>query len=54
MKRLIALAAMSLALAFGGQEQKETLTVLKLTDEELSTEDSKGKKETLKRVKDKK
>src|SRR6185503_7444616 len=45
---------LTLALAFGGQEQKETLTVLKLTDEELSTEDSKGKKETLKRVKDKK
>ena len=43
-----------LALTFGGQEQKETLTVTKLTDDEMSTEDSKGKKESLKRVKDKK
>jgi uncharacterized protein (TIGR03066 family) len=45
---------LTLALVLGSQEQKETLTVLKLTDEELSTEDSKGKKETLKRVKQKK
>jgi len=45
---------MDLALSFGGQEQKETLTILKLTDEEMSTEDSKGKKETFNRIKDKK
>ena len=41
----------SIALTFGGQEQKETLTVTKLTDDEMSTQDSKGKKESLKRVK---
>jgi uncharacterized protein (TIGR03066 family) len=45
---------LSIALSFGGQEQKETLTILKLTDDELSTEDSKGKKESMKRIKDKK
>ena len=33
------------------KEQKETLTVKKLTDEELVTTDSKGKDETLKRKK---
>jgi len=42
---------LDLALSFGGEEQKETLTIHKLTDDELATEDSKGKKETLKRVK---
>lgn len=39
------------ALSFGGKEQKETLTVKKLTDDELMTTDSKGKDETLKRKK---
>jgi uncharacterized protein (TIGR03066 family) len=42
-----------LALKFDNQEKTETVTVLKLTDEELTTEDSKGKKETLKRSKSK-
>lgn len=45
---------MDLTLSIGGKEQKETLTILKLTDEEMATEDSKGKKETFKRIKDKK
>jgi uncharacterized protein (TIGR03066 family) len=36
---------------FLGKEQKETLTVKKLTDAELTTTDSKGKEETLKRKK---
>ncbi len=44
---------MDLALSFGGKEQKETLTILKLTEEEMATEDSKGKKETFKRIKGK-
>ena len=33
------------------KEQKETLTIKKLTDDELVTTDSKGKEETLKRKK---
>ncbi len=37
-----------------GKEQKETLTLSKLTDEELVAKDSKGKEETLKRQKTKK
>lgn len=40
-----------ISLSFGGQEQKDTLTVSKLTDDELIAEDSKKKTETLKRVK---
>lgn len=42
---------LSVAMTFMGMEQKETMTVGKLTDEELETTDSKGKKETLKKVK---
>jgi uncharacterized protein (TIGR03066 family) len=42
---------LEVVLAFGGKEQKETLTVKKLTDEELITTDSKGKEETLKKKK---
>jgi uncharacterized protein (TIGR03066 family) len=42
---------LSVALKFGDQEIKEELTVLKLTDDEMQTEDSKGKKETMKKVK---
>lgn len=42
------------AINFGGQEQKETLTVIKLTDDELTTKDSKGKEETVKKYKEKK
>jgi uncharacterized protein (TIGR03066 family) len=35
----------------GDKDQNETMTVTRLTDDELVTEDSKGKKETLKKVK---
>lgn len=38
-------------LAFGDNKIKETLTVLKLTDTEMTTKDSKGKEETMKKVK---
>ena len=40
-----------LVLKIEGKEEKETLTILKLTDDELSTEDSKGKKDSFKKVK---
>lgn len=40
-----------ISLAFGGKDIKETLTVLKLTDDEAVTKDSKGKEETMKKVK---
>ena len=42
---------LELAMSFMGQDKTDTATVLKLTDDELVTEDSKGKKETLKRLK---
>src|SRR5438046_2135533 len=42
---------LTVAINFGGKEQKEEMTVNKLTDDELETTDSKGKKETLKKVK---
>ena len=42
---------LELALSFGGKEKTETATIVKLTDDELTTEDGKGKKETLKRKK---
>lgn len=42
---------MEVELSFGGKSEKETLTILKLTDAELVTKDSKGKEDTLKRVK---
>jgi uncharacterized protein (TIGR03066 family) len=38
-------------MTFNGKTEKETLTVLKLTDTELTTKDSKGKEDTLKKVK---
>ncbi|MFO0825679.1 MAG: TIGR03066 family protein [Gemmataceae bacterium] len=38
-------------LAFGGKDILETLTVIKLTDDEAVTKDSKGKEETMKKVK---
>jgi uncharacterized protein (TIGR03066 family) len=44
-------AKLTLAIKFGDKENKETMTILKLTDEELETEDSNGKKDTLLRVK---
>ncbi|MFM8273109.1 MAG: TIGR03066 family protein [Gemmata sp.] len=40
-------------LSFGGKSEKETLTITKLTEEELVTKDSKGKEDALKRVKGK-
>jgi uncharacterized protein (TIGR03066 family) len=42
---------LTLAIKFGEKENKETLTILRLTDEELESEDSKGQKETLIRAK---
>jgi uncharacterized protein (TIGR03066 family) len=42
---------LDIAMSFLGKEQKETLTVKKLTDDELVTVDSKNKEETLKRKK---
>ena len=42
---------LEVVIAFGGKEQKETLTVKKLTDDELITADGKGKEETLKKKK---
>jgi uncharacterized protein (TIGR03066 family) len=42
---------LTVGLKVGGSDQTETMTVTKLTDDELVTEDSKGKKETLKKVK---
>ncbi len=42
---------LEMALAFGGKEEKETITILKLTDEVMVGKDSKGKEETLKKVK---
>jgi uncharacterized protein (TIGR03066 family) len=43
---------LEIEIAFMGQTLKETLTIVKLTDTELVTKDSKGIEETLKRVKD--
>jgi uncharacterized protein (TIGR03066 family) len=42
---------LDVSLKFMGDELKEQLTIKKLTDQELITEDSKGKSETLKRKK---
>ena len=42
---------LEIAMTFMGEEKKETLTVTKLTDDELVTKDSKGKEEKLKRMK---
>lgn len=45
---------LELTLRAEGQEQKETLTVIRLTDEEFAAKDSKGKEEVLRRQKPKK
>ncbi len=45
---------LEMVLTADGKEQKETLTLSKLTDDELVGKDSKGKAETLKRIKPKK
>ncbi len=44
-------AKMELALKIGDMEMKETFTILKLTDDEMTSKDSKGKEETLKKIK---
>ena len=41
---------MSIAMTIKGEEVKQEVTVLKLTDDELDTEDAKGKKDMLRRV----
>ena len=38
-------------MSFNGKEVKETHTVTKLTDDEMVSKDSKGKEETMKRIK---
>lgn len=45
---------LTVTMADGGKDRTETMTVLKLTDAELTTKDPKGKEETMKRVADKK
>jgi uncharacterized protein (TIGR03066 family) len=42
---------LELAMTFMGEEKKETVTVTKLTDEEMVGKDSKGKEEKFKRLK---
>ncbi len=42
---------LTLAMKFMDQEIKETVTITKLTDEEMEGEDTKGKKESFKRLK---
>lgn len=42
---------LSIKVNFGGKEAERSMKVKKLTDDELVTEDEKGKSETLKRVK---
>jgi uncharacterized protein (TIGR03066 family) len=42
---------LEMVMSFAGKDQKETLTVSKLTDDEMVGTDSKGKTETLKKVK---
>ncbi|MBP3955259.1 TIGR03066 family protein [Gemmata sp. G18] len=41
-------------MSFGGKTEKETITITKLTDTELVAKDSKGKEDTMNRVKEKK
>lgn len=45
---------LTVTIAKGGKEDKDTSTITKLTDDELVMKDEKGKSETLKRYKDKK
>lgn len=42
---------LSMAIKFGEKENTEKMTILRLTDDEMDTEDSNGKKDTLTRVK---
>lgn len=41
---------LAIAMKIKGEEVKQEVTVLKLTDDELDTEDAKGKKDLLRRV----
>ncbi len=45
---------LDIEMTFGGKTEKETITITKLTDTELVAKDSKGKEDTMTRVKDKK
>ena len=45
---------LDLALKVDGKEQKETITISKLTDDEFVGKDSKGKEEKLKKLNSKK
>jgi uncharacterized protein (TIGR03066 family) len=45
---------LEMVMSFAGKDQKETITISKLTDDEMVGTDSKGKTETLKRFKPKK
>src|SRR5262245_9145317 len=40
---------LEMVMSFGGKEQKETITLSKLTDDELVGKDYKGKEETIKK-----
>ncbi|WP_439630442.1 TIGR03066 family protein [Gemmata sp.] len=42
---------LEMVMAFGGKEMKETVTISKLTDEEMVGKDSKGKEEKFKKLK---
>ncbi len=42
---------LDLALTVGDKEMKETFTVSKLTDDEMTSKDSRGKEDTLKKIK---
>jgi uncharacterized protein (TIGR03066 family) len=42
---------LEMALKMEGKEQKETITVTKLTDDEFVGKDTKGKEEKLKKIK---
>jgi uncharacterized protein (TIGR03066 family) len=44
---------LEIVISFGGKENKETVTLTKLTDDEWSGKDSKGKEETFRRPKKK-
>ncbi len=42
---------LEMVMSFGGKEMKETVTISKLTDDEMVGKDSKGKEEKFKRIK---
>lgn len=45
---------LDIEMSFNGKTEKETVTILKLTDTEMVSKDGKGKEETMTRVKEKK